>query len=125
MLTGPLVAEHWATLLLELFGIMLGIWALFTMSLRNLRILPEVKPGGQLMTNGPYRWIRHPMYSALLLVTLALVLDHWSALRFGIWLILFIVLLAKLTYEEALLREAFPEYTNYERRTYRLIPFVF
>lgn len=125
LLTGPLIAEHWITLVMEFLGIGLGGWALATMSLRRLHVFPEVKPGSQLVTRGPYRWIRHPMYSALLLATLALVCDHWSLVRFGLWLALSIVLVAKLQYEEALLREAFPDYPSYERQTYRLIPFLY
>ncbi|RMH37984.1 MAG: isoprenylcysteine carboxylmethyltransferase family protein [Nitrospirae bacterium] len=123
--TGPIIAHQWMTVLLEGLGISLGGWAVWTCSIRNLQVFPEVKPGARLITDGPYRWIRHPMYSALLLVTLALILDEWSWWRAGWWLALAMILLVKLAYEEQALRETFPEYAAYQRRTFRLIPFIY
>ncbi len=109
---------------MEILGGLLGIWALGTMKLKNLSALPEVKPESVLLTTGPYRWIRHPMYTALLLVTLAVVLDAFSIGRGCVWLVLVIDLFLKLQFEETLLMQAFPEYRTYQRQTYRLIPWL-
>ena len=122
---GPWLAHHWGFLFLEFMGIALGVWALLTMSLRSLNVFPDVKPRSVLITHGPYRVIRHPMYTALLLVTLALVLDRWSLDRLGIWLLLLVDLIVKLSYEETLLARYFEDYQEYQRRTTRLVPFLF
>ena len=123
--SGPWVARHWVLCVLEFLGVALGGWALGTMSRRSLTAFPDVKEGGELVTRGPYRVIRHPMYAALLLVTLSLVLDAWSIGRLGMWLLLFCDLFMKLSYEEMLLCRHFQDYPEYQRRTTRLIPFVF
>jgi protein-S-isoprenylcysteine O-methyltransferase Ste14 len=124
MITGPVLASRAIYMGLELLGFALGLWALVTMSVRNLNILPDIHVGSRLVTHGPYRYIRHPMYSALLLVTLALLLDAFSMERVIIWGILAGDLWIKLNYEEQLLIRHFGEYKDYQRQTKRLIPFI-
>ena len=123
MITGPVLASRAIYLGLELLGVALGVWALATMTIRNLNVLPDIRAGSRLVRNGPYRYIRHPMYSALLLVTLALILDAYSMERMMIWILLVCDLWVKLRYEEKLLGQHFGEYKDYQKQTKRLIPF--
>ena len=109
----------------ELLGLGVIGWAVYTMQPRQLTPFPELRPGARLVTRGPYRWIRHPMYSGLLLATLALVINTWTTARAAIWLVFLIDLIFKLEYEESLLAGRFPEYAKYRQRTRRLIPFVY
>jgi len=64
------------------------------------------------------------MYSALLLLTLALVLEDFSYWRGLTWFVLFLDLWFKLRFEERLLVKTFPEYRDYQTHTRRLIPWV-
>src|SRR3989337_2375469 len=80
-LTGPLFAAHPALFLLEGAAGLLGLWAIGTMGIGNFNVTPDVKQRARLVTSGPYRLIRHPMYTALLAGALALVLDAFSPLR--------------------------------------------
>jgi protein-S-isoprenylcysteine O-methyltransferase Ste14 len=125
LLTGPWFARQWQWLALEIAGIGVVAWGVWAMRLRQLRIAPTVAPTATLVTRGPYRWIRHPMYTGSLMVMLALVLDAFTWWRGLLWLALFAVLVMKLTYEERLLTQRFPEYADYCRRTKRLLPFLF
>lgn len=123
--TGPWFAANVGLQLLEVAGIGLGLWAVLAMRLTNLHILPDVRPNAQLVHRGPYRLIRHPMYSALLITTGALVLSTFSWLRLSFWLVLLVDLLIKLHYEERLLSAHYTGYTVYQQQTKRLIPFVY
>ncbi len=125
LVSGPWVASHELFFTLELPGILLGIWAVVTMKVKNLNVFPEVKSGSHLVTGGPYRWIRHPMYTALLMIMLALVCESFSYWRGFWWVLLSADLVAKLSYEETLLLEIFDDYEAYRLRTWRVVPWIF
>ena len=103
---------------------MLGMWAVLTMRIQRLHIFPEVPEGSRLIVHGPYRWIRHPMYTSVLLVTFAWTMTDPRLYRLGLWMMLFGVLWVKLRYEEQLLIQQFPSYGSYQQQTHRLIPFL-
>ena len=124
-LTGPLVPSNRWLSALEAGGILLGVWAVLSMGLGNFNITPDPKRDSHLVTAGPYTLILHPMYSALLLVTLPLIVNSFSILRLLVWLLLLVDLLLKSGYEEKLLSRALPGYAEYMQKSYRLIPFVF
>jgi protein-S-isoprenylcysteine O-methyltransferase Ste14 len=101
-------------------GIVLGLWAIVSMRLK-VSVLPEPTKVTDIVAKGPYRTIRHPMYTAVLLATLFCVSNVASAL---LWLVLSAVLIVKLRYEENLLIAKFPDYPEYARHTKRIIPFL-
>ena len=125
LVSGPWIAGHGWFLALELSGILLGAWAILTMKVKNVNVFPEVRAGSRLVTAGPYRWIRHPMYTGLLMIMLALVCESFSYWRGLCWLLLGANLVVKLSYEETLLQEVFDDYEAYRLRTWRLVPWIF
>lgn len=123
-LTGPIIARQPLLLIIEVLGIGLGIWAIVSMRFFNFNITPDVKTDGVMVERGPYAHIRHPMYTALLIICAALVIDQFSLLRLIVLLILCIDLVVKLRYEENLLASHYVEYDAYRAHTYRLIPYI-
>ncbi len=123
--TGPLFPANETLLLIELLGLGLGVWATLTMRIGNFNITPDPLNWSKLVTSGPYRLIRHPMYLALLLTTLPLVINDFDLFRIVIWLVLLIDLLLKLNYEENLLATELTGYDQYMRKSARLIPFLY
>lgn len=79
----------------------------------------------RLITSGPYSFVRHPMYTSLVLVLsgTSLCLDHFVN-YLGLALVVGAVFL-KAQREERFLGALFPEYGEYTKKTYRFIPFVF
>ena len=123
--TGRLVSGNPFLLGGAVIGVFIMIWAVWTMRLNYLNMLPDTKRNSGLVTSGPYKVIRHPMYTAVLLFTLMLVLNDFTLLRAIFWLVLAVDLYFKLRYEESLLLENYPEYSAYKARTKRLVPFVY
>lgn len=120
----PPASSAWVTLAaaLLLAGVAIGLAALAINRPGNFNIRPELKSGAQLASRGVYRWIRHPMYSAVLLAIMGVVLLDPRPWRFAAWLALLAVLLMKAQREERYLLQRFPDYEAYRRRTWRLLP---
>ena len=123
--TGPIIPRNIALLTGIAIGVFTMFWALWTMRLSNLNMMPDLKHKSILVTSGPYRVIRHPMYASVLLVTLMLVVNHLTLLRIGFWLVLLIDLHFKFFYEEKLLLKKYSEYMDYKKKTKRIIPFIY
>lgn len=115
--TGPI------SLSLQLAGIALMVWSRLTFGLRSLHYAANPTQGG-LITKGPYRYIRNPIYAAAWLVIWTGVAVHWSAVNAVLAGTAALTLLVRIACEEQLLRAAYPEYKEYAGKTPRLIPFV-
>lgn len=127
-LAGATVAQCTAALAVQAGGLVLAGWAFVTMSRaqrRLFRVSPDPTGHSQLVQDGPYRWIRHPMYASILAVTLPPAIEERSAGAMAVVLVLALVLVAKLSFEERLLLRHFPGYAGYRSRSWRLVPFVF
>jgi len=124
LLTGPLFACGWL-LLIEIAGVALGAWAVLVMRVGHFNIFPDVLETSTLVTRGPYSFIRHPMYTAIILICAPLVISVPNIVRWCVMIILTIDLILKLSYEETLLSKRFTEYGEYSKRTKGLLPWVF
>jgi protein-S-isoprenylcysteine O-methyltransferase Ste14 len=103
---------------------LLASWALSANRPGNFNIRPTPRAGGSLVTSGPYRWIRHPMYTSVLMVAAAAAVKSGEASDAGLWLALAGVLLAKAGIEERALVLRFPDYQGYRARTMKFLPWL-
>jgi protein-S-isoprenylcysteine O-methyltransferase Ste14 len=121
---GPWLAPSAWLLGVQAAGAVLGVWAAIWM-VRRQRGMFSVSPlpdrHEALVTDGPYRWIRHPMYSAVLAVVLPAALSG-PPLAVGAGVALVGVLVLKYRFEDGLLARRFPGYDAYRRRTGALLP---
>lgn len=122
--SAPIVARSIGGALCQLAGTLIGLWAIWRMKPGNFNIQPEVKHGAVLVTNGPYRWVRHPMYLSLLLITIPLGVAYPSEIRLIVLIIFTVNMIIKMLYEEKLLLTIFPEYADYQKHSKKLIPFI-
>jgi protein-S-isoprenylcysteine O-methyltransferase Ste14 len=113
------------TLLLGSSAVVLMAWTLLHNRLGNFNIRPLPKTYGSLVTSGPYRWIRHPMYTAVLLGGAALALMADPAPGWAVWACLALVLYVKSTFEERWMREQHPAYRDYATQSKRFVPLIF
>lgn len=103
---------------------LLALWALAANRPGNFNIRPTPRAGGTLVTSGPYRWVRHPMYTAVLTAAAAAGVMANQVVDAGLWVALLAVLMAKAGIEERALIVRFPDYQGYQSRTTRLLPWL-
>lgn len=124
-ISGPVIADSINGFLVEMAGIFLGVLSIVIMKPGNFNIRPLIKEGGILITKGPYRIIRHPMYTAQILAVIPLIVESFTYYRLIAILALTIVLVVKIEYEEKLLKQHFKGYNDYTKKTKKLIPFIY
>ena len=111
-----------AGLWLIVAGVLFACWARHVLG-SNWSSEVQLKQGHELIERGPYRWVRHPIYTGILLALLGTVvlIDQWRALLgFAIMAASF---WRKLRLEEAWLGEHFGAvYADYKRRVRALVP---
>ncbi|MCA9127935.1 MAG: isoprenylcysteine carboxylmethyltransferase family protein [Planctomycetales bacterium] len=106
-------------------GVAVGYWAISEIGGRRVSVMPQVRSDAELVTTGPYRWIRHPMYAALLLLVGGLACSPPAMWKCIAWCMLLFVLTIKAEIEERELVRRFPAYIEYSKRTKRILPYLF
>lgn len=89
---------------------------------RSFSLMPEARG---LVMQGPYRWIRHPLYLTGLITSLGAMLRFRQPWALLVVLVNFALQLLRMHYEEKVLTRAFPAYADYAARTWRLIPGIY
>jgi len=115
-----------AGLVIYVMGYLLMAWALIRLS-HNYQIGGSTpRPKDEMVMNGPYRLVRHPMYTAALSISfgLASLTQSWALLGvFGLYLMLILLLIPL---EEDRLRQSYgKQYIPYQQKTRKLIPFAY
>ena len=119
----PPPALGWVAAALTAIGIGFAVWARVSIG-RNWSPRPAVKDHHELVTTGPYAYVRHPIYTGILLATLGSAL---LGTLFGIvmFIVVSITFALRIGKEEKLMLELFPrQYPDYQKHTKRLVPFV-
>jgi len=117
------LSAHWSlinpgALAVVVLGAVLGVWAWLTMGLKRISVMPETNQHTVLVTNGPYRWIRHPMYLAVVVFCAGFLWQSFAWWKLLLWLVLVVVVTMKAILEERFLLRRFDDYATYKQRTW-------
>ena len=120
--------SEWVRWLGVVLGILcdLGIYWLFSSIGSGITPTSATRKQHQLVTSGPYRWVRHPLYTvgASMFLAFGMMADNWFIVFLGI--MAFIAMALRTPKEEANLIEKFgDEYRQYMRKTGRFLPKIF
>ena len=107
-----------------LAGFAFAVWARVHLG-RDWSGTVRLKEDHSLVTSGPYRFVRHPIYTGILfgIIGSAVALNEWRGIL-AIGVILFGILI-RCRAEEKAMSETFPDYAAYRETTWALIPFLY
>jgi protein-S-isoprenylcysteine O-methyltransferase Ste14 len=114
-----------ALIALQIISGLLLLWTWLYLKPGRFHIMPDRVKSSELITAGPFRFIRHPMYLSLILYLLPLVIEYFNRWHCAILLVFVINMIIKMYYEEAILRNRFADYAEYMKHSKRIIPFIF
>jgi protein-S-isoprenylcysteine O-methyltransferase Ste14 len=118
-----LIGESPVPIGIQILSFSLMVWARVTFGARSFHATANPTEGG-VVTSGPYRYVRHPIYAAALYFIWAGVLSHISIINLILGVCAIAGAALRIAAEEKLLVERYPEYKEYAHRTKRIIPFL-
>ena len=121
---GVLFTAQPIAIALQLIAIALMVWARITFGRRSFHAAANPTAGG-LVTKGPYRIIRHPIYTAACLFGWSSIVVHWSLVSVALGILLLLGGVVRMICEEQLVKQKYPEYVEYARVTKRMVPYLF
>lgn len=123
LLTDSLFGESLVPIAVQVLAFGLMIWARLTFGKRSFHASANPTEGG-IVSSGPYRYVRHPIYAAALYFTWAGVFSHLTVLNTALGLCAIAGAVMRIYAEEKLIIERYPEYADYARATKRIVPFI-
>jgi protein-S-isoprenylcysteine O-methyltransferase Ste14 len=113
----------WAGAALSVVGVGFAIWARMHLG-RNWSPRPAAKEHYELVITGPYAYVRHPIYTGLILMAFGTALTG-SIWGIGVCIVAILIFVSRIGREEKIMLELFPDaYPNYQAGTKKLIPWV-
>jgi protein-S-isoprenylcysteine O-methyltransferase Ste14 len=107
--------------ILLVIGTAWSLWSLGSLG-KNLSVIAQAR---EVTEHGPYRWVRHPLYTGELVSSLGLALTAGAATGTSVWITLVVLQVYRARREEQILIGTLPAYASYRVRTAALLPGVF
>ncbi|MGO1370248.1 MAG: methyltransferase family protein [Senegalia sp. (in: firmicutes)] len=108
------------------FGLLLRYWSLFVLG-RNFSRFVHAEEDQDLISKGPYRYLRHPLYLGLFLLTISIPLytENFLVFIFSAF-IMFKILKMRMDEEEKMMEKIIgPRYIKWKEKRYKFIPFIY
>jgi protein-S-isoprenylcysteine O-methyltransferase Ste14 len=119
-----LLANNPISFVIQIAAVILMIWARITFGIRSFHAAANTTKG-KLVTNGPYHFLRHPIYASLIYFFWASVIAYPFLQTVLAVSLITVCLFIRMILEEQFLLTAYDDYKIYSKQTKRIIPFVF
>lgn len=111
------------SLIIGIAGLIIILVAILQLN-KNLTPFPTPVNNGILIKTGLYKFVRHPIYSGIIIAALGFGFFYESLWKTGTGLLLLILFFFKSRYEEILLQTRYPDYKDYKKQSGRFFPFI-
>jgi len=118
-----IISDNPITIIIQILAFGLMIWARITFGFGSFHASANAYKE-KLVINGPYKWLRHPIYAAIIYFFLACIVSFPDIETVIAVALIVLSTIVRIFLEEKSLMEKFEEYAAYSKRTKRLIPFV-
>ena len=125
VISGPVITENIVVLSFEVFAVFLILWTLWTIKFEKFSLHSPKLRKSRLVPKGPFVYVRHPVYTAFLVLAVCWIINYVSVIRLVVLLILVVSVLLTVNYYENILSRKLNDFGLYKQKTYRLIPFVY
>lgn len=125
LFTAPLFPRNLILSIVEVFGIFVALWTLWTIRIEKFSLSLKLPKTYRFVSKGIYKYVRYPLISAIILITVPLVVSYYSMLRAAVLICLLSVSVIYIFYKDGLLSKNYNDYSLYKQKTYRIIPFLF
>lgn len=125
LFTGKVIASDLISLFVQCFAVFILVIAVWEMRRTKYYRIPDVGKQAELVTQGIYKYIRNPMYLSQLLFFGIMIMNTFTVLRFGVYVIFLTNFIYKIQYEEDLLQNHFSEFSQYKRSSWRFVPYFY
>lgn len=115
------VPAVWLSASLSIIGLTVVVAALWKLN-RNLTPFPTPKPGSQLVQTGLYKWVRHPIYTGIIISVFSVATALGSPHKLLVSAFLLFLFYLKTQYEEKRLSQQYAGYAQYIKKTGRFFP---
>jgi protein-S-isoprenylcysteine O-methyltransferase Ste14 len=124
MINGRVLPENTFLLIAEILLCIGGLWCALLLN-KNFSVLPAPVESAKLIKSGPYKYVRHPIYTVVILLALIWISEKFSVVNLIVFISLILIFIVKINYEENFLKKKFPDYENYISESKKLIPFIY
>ncbi len=119
-----LFSKNPISIIIQTCAVGLMIWARLTFGVRSFNATANATTG-KLVTNGPYHFLRHPIYASIIYFFIASIISFPFVKTFIAVGLIVTGLFVRMILEEKSLLVAYGDYAAYSKKTKRIIPFVF
>ena len=119
-----IISTNPIAIIIQASAFCLMIWARITFKSRSFHLTANPTKGG-LVTSGPYKWLRHPIYAAVIYFSWACLIPFPNIETLIGVVLITVGMFIRLLLEEKALIKMYPEYAEYSKQAKRLVPFVF
>ncbi len=120
-----LISDNVALMIIQIIGFIIAAWAIYEMRKTKINIAPTPRKNAILVTSGPYKLIRHPMYLSLILSLTPIIISYYNQTTIIVFSVFLINLILKMLFEESLLKKHYNSYKNYMKHSWRLFPYIY
>lgn len=121
---GYIISDNIIICAIQILAFCLMIWARLIFKNRSFHLTSNTTKG-VLVTNGPYKWFRHPIYAAAIYFSLACLFAFPKIEVLLTFIFITCGLFIRMILEEKALKQSYPEYIEYSKKAKRIIPFIY